>query len=138
AHPTLWLNYLYVKSPGLTAAKTEAMATVIRYLATDGQGAAAPWNEGTLSQPLVTQALQAANRVIQSDCPAAGGTIFQSNDPGPDAPNLSGIHAIGAMLHCQAPQTSGGGGGGVGANAASLPGLPSASVTPTASAPTAT
>jgi hypothetical protein len=139
AYPLTWVNYLYVKATGLSAAKTEAVATTIRYLATDGQSATTPWNEGTLSQPLVTQALQAANQVVQSDCPAAGGTVFQSNDPGPDAPNLSGIHAIGAMLHCQAPPGGGGGGGGVrAAGASSLSGLPSVSSSPTASAPTAT
>jgi hypothetical protein len=138
AYPLTWVNYLYVKAAGLSAAKTEAVATVMRYLATDGQAAAAPWNEGTLSQPLVTQALQAANQVVQSNCPAAGGTVFQSNDPGPDAPNLSGIHTIGAMLHCQAPASQSGSAGVGAANAASLPGFSSAVTSPTASAPTAT
>jgi ABC-type phosphate transport system substrate-binding protein len=131
AYPLTWVDYLYVKANGLSADKTEAMATLIRYLATDGQAAAAPWGEGTLSPALVTQALNAANQVVSSDCPGSGGQIVKNSSPGSDAPNLSGIDAIGTMLHCVAPpaaastSSSSGGLGDV-----SLPGLPSAPSVP--------
>ena len=103
AYPLTWAEHLYVRAKGLTAAKTEAMATLIRYLVTAGQNAAAQWGEGTLSPPLVTQALNAANQVVQSNCPSAGGTIVQNSSPGSDAPSLPGLSTIGTMLHCQAP-----------------------------------
>ncbi len=138
AYPLTWVDNLYVKAQGLTAAKTEAVATLIRYLATDGQNAAAPWGEGTLSKPLVAQALNAANQVVQSDCPAAGGQVVSNSTPGADAPNLSGIDAIGTMLHCVAPPsqaTAAGASGSSPLGSFSLPGIPS---TPTAPAPTST
>jgi ABC-type phosphate transport system substrate-binding protein len=142
AYPLTWVNYLYVKSSGLSAEKTEAAATLIRYLATDGQAAAAPWGEGTLSSPLVSQALNSANQVVQSNCPSAHGTIVKNPDPGPDAPGLPGMKAIGPMLHCipppapSAPTASSAGAD----NPAglSLPGLPTVPATPvTPAGPTA-
>ncbi len=108
AYPLAWVEHMYVPARGLTATKTEAVATMIRYLATAGQNAAAQWGEGTLSPALATQALNAANQVVQSDCPAAGGTIVQNSSPGSDAPALPGLSTIGTMLHCQAPPAKSG------------------------------
>jgi ABC-type phosphate transport system substrate-binding protein len=138
AYPLTWVNYLYVKSTGLSATKTEAIATLIRYLATDGQAAAAPWGEGTLSPALAAQALNAANQVVQSNCPAAGGQIVKNSSPGADAPNLSGINAIGPMLHCVAPPSAPAGAGS-GNSPSGFGGLTLPGLTPTApSAPTST
>jgi hypothetical protein len=136
AYPLTWIDNLDVKASGLSAQKTEAVATLIRYLATDGQGAAAQWGEGTLSPALVAQALNAANQVVQSNCPAAGGQVVQNSSPGADAPNLSGINKIGNMLHCVAPASA-----TTGAAAAGSPGpgdltLPGLSTTPAAPATT--
>jgi hypothetical protein len=149
AYPLTWVDYLYVKSSGLSAEKTEALATLVRYLATDGQAAARPWGEGTLSSALVADALKAANQVVQSNCPSAHGTIVSSTDPGSDAPATPGIHAIGAMLHCVPPPAApGAAAGGSGApaglslsGAASLPttpALPTPAQAPTKRASTAT
>ena len=134
AYPLTWVNYLYVKASGLSATRTEALATLIRYLATDGQAAAEPWKEGTLSKALVAQALKAADQVVQSNCPGAKGQIVKNSDPGPDAPNTSLIKAIGPMLHCIPPPpsaASAGGFGGAGLGIGSLPGLPSLPVAAT-------
>jgi len=135
AYPLTWVDYLYVKSAGLSAQKTEAVATLIRYLATDGQAAASPWGEGTLSPALVAQALNAANQVVQSDCPAAHGQVVQNTSPGADAPSLSGINAIGKMLHCVAPPPPAGAaaaaaGGSPALGNFSLPGLPTTPAAP--------
>jgi ABC-type phosphate transport system substrate-binding protein len=133
-YPLTWVNYLYVKSSGLSAVKTEALATLIRYLATDGQAAAGTWGEGTLSKALVAQAVKAADQVVQSNCPGAKGTIVKNSDPGPNAPSTGGIKAIGAMLHCVPPATpaaSAAGGGVPAFGIGTLPGLPSLPVAAT-------
>jgi ABC-type phosphate transport system substrate-binding protein len=132
AYPLTWVNYLYVPSSGLSADKTEAVATLIRYLATDGQGAAAQWGEGVLSKSLSSDALRAADQVVQSNCPGAHGTIVSSKDPGADAPSTPGIHAIGDMLHCipPAPAVSGTTAGGGGSPGFASPLLPSLATTP--------
>jgi hypothetical protein len=146
AYPLTWVNNLYVKASGLPADKTEAIATLIRYLATDGQAAAQQWGEGTLSPALVKQALQAADKVVQSNCPAAHGTVVQNNLAGSYAPVTAGIQAIGPMLHCvppaaapttslapTAPDLSGSGissTSGIGQSSPSTPALPTTSATP--------
>jgi ABC-type phosphate transport system substrate-binding protein len=132
AYPLTWVNYLYVPSSGLSAEKTEAVATLIRYLATDGQAAAGPWGEGVLSKPLVSDALKAADQVVQSNCPGAHGTIVKNQDPGADAPGLPVIKQIGDMLHCVAPPPAAGGAAAsppTGA-AGSTPFIPSLATTP--------
>ena len=49
AYPLVWVDHLYAPAHGLSIEKTEALATVIRYLATAGQDAAQPVGEGRLS-----------------------------------------------------------------------------------------
>jgi hypothetical protein len=112
AYPLVYVNHLYAPAHGLSAAKTEALATVIRYLATAGQDAAAAQNDGRLSQSLSAQALAAANQLVASNCTAAGEQVIVSTDMGPYAPTLASLggktaaqrqaelQAIGPMLHC--------------------------------------
>lgn len=102
AYPLVWVNRMYVPAKGLSIDKTEALATIIRYLATDGQDAAAPVGEGKLSPALVKEALASADQVVSSNCVGAGRTIQRSSDPGPDSPKTKGMEAIGPMLHCVA------------------------------------
>jgi hypothetical protein len=106
AYPLVWIDNLYVRSTGLSIDKTEALATLIRYLATDGQANAASVGEGRLPTPLVNQALAAADQVVQSNCTKAGGQVVKSTDPGPDAPSGPGMKAIGTMQHCVAPPST--------------------------------
>lgn len=101
AYPLVWVNHLYAPAKGLTAAKTEALATTIRYLATDGQKAAAPVGEGRLSDALVKKALEGADELVTSNCVGSDRKIVKSTTPGMYAPDLPGIKAIGEMLHCE-------------------------------------
>ena len=101
AYPLVWVNHLYAPAKGLSAEKTEALATTIRYLATDGQSAAAPVGEGKLSQALVAKALQGADALVASNCVGSDRRIVTSTDPGPYAPDLPGLKAIGSMKHCE-------------------------------------
>jgi len=100
AYPIVYVDHLYAPATGLSMQKTEALATVIRYMATAGQAAAAPVGDGQLPQGLVDQALAAANQLVLSNCTQAGETIMTSSNPGPLAPPLKALQSIGPMLHC--------------------------------------
>lgn len=118
AYPLVWVDHLYAPAHGLSLAKTEGMAALIRYVATAGQDAAQPVGEGRLSAPLVAMALAGANQLVKSNCEGSDRHVVENTDPGPYAPDLPALKTIGAMLHCApgAPavpaSTSGGSSGG--------------------------
>lgn len=101
AYPLSWVDSIYVPAKGLTVAQTEGLATVIRYLVTEGQKKAAPVGEGQLSAKLVRQALAAADQIVQSNCVGSDRRIVRSTDPGPVAPKSVARYNIGPMLHCE-------------------------------------
>jgi hypothetical protein len=106
AYPLVWIDRLYVRTTGLTAEKVEALASMIRYLATDGQEVAASKGEGRLPKALVDEAIAGADRLVEKACPTgSGATIVQSTDPG-YAPALPGVQGIGTMKHCQPAATT--------------------------------
>jgi hypothetical protein len=100
AYPLVWVDHLYAPAHGLSIEKTEALAAVIRYLATAGQSAGKPVGEGRLSAPLTIQALNAANQLVSSNCSGNDRHVEVSTDPGPDLPNLPATKTIGPMAHC--------------------------------------
>ena len=109
AYPLVWVDKIYVKSSGLSADKTEALATMIRYVATAGQSVMVQHNDGRLSSDLVKQALTAADDVVQSNCKGSDRVLVKDSTPGRFAPNLDAIKAIGPMFHCNskaAPPTT--------------------------------
>jgi hypothetical protein len=104
AYPLAWVDRLYAPAHGLSIAKTEGIAMLIRYLATTGQTKTAAAGDGQLSTALVAEALDNANKLVQSNCPDAKGEIVQSSDPGPLAPpTATEMKSIGPMLHCEPP-----------------------------------
>ena len=102
AYPLAWIEHLYAPAHGLSPVKTEAMAAVIRYIATAGQSVAATVGEGRLPAALVAKSLQAADDLVRSNCVGEGLATYTSTDPGPYAPDLPALKAIGPMLHCGA------------------------------------
>jgi hypothetical protein len=103
AYPLVWVDRLYAPAHGLTADKTEALATTIRYLATTGQDHSSAVGEGRLPPALVTQALQAADDLVRSNCVGADRQMTTSADPGVLAPaSAAAMKSIGPMLHCEA------------------------------------
>jgi ABC-type phosphate transport system substrate-binding protein len=100
AYPLVWVEHLYAPAHGLSISKTEALAAVIRYIATAGQDITATVGEGRLPPGLVSQSLEAANDLVRSNCVGEGRETFTSTDPGPYAPKLPALSAIGPMLHC--------------------------------------
>jgi ABC-type phosphate transport system substrate-binding protein len=123
AYPLVWVENIYVPAQGLSIQNTEAVAALIRYLATAGQDVAATVGEGRLSPPLVAAALAAANQVVKSNCVGADRHVVENTDPGDHAPDVPAMKTIGTMSHCApgaAPAASGGGtGSGSGGSGAS-------------------
>jgi hypothetical protein len=108
AYPLAWVDYLYAPAKGLSREKAEAIASVIRYLATAGQKAAEPVGEGKLSSDLTQKALAAANTLIESNC---AGKVIENTEAGPYAPDLPELKSIGTVKHCttepkEAPPTT--------------------------------
>jgi ABC-type phosphate transport system substrate-binding protein len=102
AYPVVWVDHLYAPAHGLSIAKTEGLAALIRYLATTGQEKAAGVGEGRLPAALVAKALAAADQLVRSNCTGADRVIVSSSDPGPLAPPTAiAMRSIGTALHCQ-------------------------------------
>ncbi len=100
AYPLTYIDYLYAPASGLSPQTTEALATMIRYLVTDGQNSMASYNDGELSSGLVLQALNAANRLVKSNCPPAD--LAYTAALGPYTPtNLPGLDGLGTEYHCE-------------------------------------
>jgi hypothetical protein len=112
AYPLTYVDDLYAPAQGLSADQAEAMATLIRYLATAGQDAMAAQGDGQLSPPLVAQALAAANQVIASNCTQPDEQVVINSETGRYAPTLGPMDGKTAaqrqaemqggapMLHC--------------------------------------
>jgi hypothetical protein len=106
AYPLTFVDKMYVKASGLSADKAEALATIIRYVATSGQAVMAQHNDGQLSTALVKEALDAADQVVKSNCTGSGHQLVQNTDIGRFAPNVDGMKSIGKMYHCNATATA--------------------------------
>ncbi len=102
AYPFVWVDHLYAPAHGLSVAKTEGLAMLIRYLATTGQETTGAVGEGRLSPALVADALHQADQLVQSNCVGSDRKIVLSTDPGPLAPaTATAMKSIGPMAHCE-------------------------------------
>ena len=86
AYPIAWVNRAYVPASGLTADEANAAASFIRLQVTAGQGRAAALGDGRLTPAMVAEALAAADRIVESNCASAKGTITTSADGAPWLP----------------------------------------------------
>jgi hypothetical protein len=101
AYPFTWIDHLYAPAHGLTIDKTNAMATLIRYLATAGQTVAANAGEGTLPPALVQKSLAAANALVASNCVGSDRVLVTSTDPGSFAPTKPVLTGLGSVSTCE-------------------------------------
>jgi hypothetical protein len=100
AYPFTWIDHLYAPAHGLSIDKTNALATLMRYLATAGQAVAAKAGEGTLPPPLVAQSLAAANALVASNCVGNDRVVVQQSDPGSFAPTSPTLTGLGSVSLC--------------------------------------
>ncbi|MBU6216342.1 MAG: substrate-binding domain-containing protein [Acidobacteria bacterium] len=99
AYPIAWVNRAYVPASGLTADEANAAASFIRLQVTAGQGRAAAQGDGRLPAALVSEALAAADRVVESNCASAKGTVTTSSDGAPWLP--AGTLSVGPVKLCR-------------------------------------
>ncbi|MFZ4432746.1 MAG: hypothetical protein ACOYOQ_06050 [Microthrixaceae bacterium] len=103
AYPIAWVNRAYVPASGLTADEANAAASFIRLQVTAGQGRAASQGDGRLPAALVSEALAAADRVVESNCASAKGTVTTSDDGAPWLP--AGTLSVGPVKLCRGAAT---------------------------------
>ncbi len=87
AYPIAWVNRAYVPASGLTADEANAAASFIRLQVTAGQTRAAGLGDGRLPPAMVSEALAAADRIVESNCASAKGTVSTSADGTPWVPS---------------------------------------------------
>ncbi len=103
AYPIAWVNRAYVPASGLTADEANAAASFIRLQVTAGQDRAAGLGDGRLTPAMVTEALTAADRIVESNCAAAKGKVTTSADGTPWLP--AGVITAGPVKLCAGPTT---------------------------------
>ena len=103
AYPIAWVNRAYVPASGLTADEANAAASFIRLQVTAGQGRAAGLGDGRLTAAMVDEALGAADRIVESNCASAKGTVTTSADGAPWLP--AGVLTGGPVKLCTGPST---------------------------------
>ena len=103
AYPIAWVNRAYVPASGLTADEANAAASFIRLQVTAGQGRAAGVGDGRLTPAMVSEALAAADRIVESNCASAKGTVSTSADGTPWVP--SGVLTGSPVKLCTGPAT---------------------------------
>jgi ABC-type phosphate transport system substrate-binding protein len=102
AYPLTWIERMYVPAHGLSVAKTEGLANLVRYIVTDGQKVADSVGEGHLPTLLTLYALGQANKIVESNCVGPDRKIVWSNGVGPEIPaDASLMLLIGQMAHCE-------------------------------------
>jgi len=101
AYPLVWIDQLSAPAKGLSPEKANAVASFVRYVATQGQAGAAALGEGRLSPALVTEALRGADAIVKSNCAGDGVRAASVTDPGPYAPASLKDAGIGEMLLCE-------------------------------------
>lgn len=99
AYPMVYVNQIYAPSSGLTLEQTNAIAALIRYVATDGQKSVVDNGGVSLTPALQATALQQADALVASNCTGPDQMIV-SGGPGPNEPATPGVAAIGTMKHC--------------------------------------
>lgn len=104
AYPITWVNKLYAPTKGLSAAKANAVAAVIRWQVTAGQADAVlqATGDGKLTPKMVAAALSTADQVVKSNCADAKGTVKSSTSAGGTAPK-GGFPGLGEVTYCEGP-----------------------------------
>ena len=108
AWPLSWVNTMYVPDSGLTGVETNAVAAMIRWQSTVGRAGAGTLGDGRLPEPLVEQALAAADEVVESNCESAGLKTVSTDDPTRFAPQGT-LTELGELIWCDTPVGGSGG-----------------------------
>lgn len=102
AWPLSWSNSIYAPDSGLTGVEANTVAAIIRWQSTVGRQRSAELSEGQLPDVLVAQALVAADKIVSSNCSAAGLKTVLSSDVARFAP-VGTLADLGETLWCDTP-----------------------------------
>jgi hypothetical protein len=100
AYPFTWITRLYTVAGTLDPDKANSLAATIRYVATDGQDLVVAKGGAPLTAALRAEALDAADKVVISNCTQAGYEVVTSG-PSTFEPKTPTLQALTAMKHCQ-------------------------------------
>ena len=102
AYPITWANWLMAPTSGLGGAKANAVATVIRYLVSDGQKAITDAGDPALPTAMVDAAFAGADDVVRGNCTDTGARLTTTILPGQYAPagSLVGMRTV---SYCELP-----------------------------------
>ena len=102
AWPLSWSNSIYAPDSGLTGVEANTVAAIIRWQSTVGRQRSAELSEGQLPDVLVAQALAAADKIVSSNCTAAGLKTVLTSDVERFAP-AGTLADLGKTLWCDTP-----------------------------------
>ncbi|CAB4986048.1 unannotated protein [freshwater metagenome] len=100
--PLSWANSIYAPDSGLTGVEANTVAAIIRWQSTVGRQRSAELSDGQLPDVLVAQALAAADKIVSSNCTAAGLKTVLTSDLARFAPSGS-LADLGETLWCDTP-----------------------------------
>ena len=102
AWPLSWSNSIYAPDSGLTGVEANTVAAIIRWQSTVGRQRSAELVEGQLPDVMVAQALAAADKIVSSNCTAAGLKTVLTSDLERFAP-AGTLADLGETLWCDTP-----------------------------------
>ncbi|KLR61896.1 hypothetical protein IMCC26207_106217 [Actinobacteria bacterium IMCC26207] len=100
--PLSWANSIYAPDSGLTGVEANTVAAIIRWQSTVGRQRSAELSDGQLPDVLVAQALAAADKIVSSNCTAAGLKTVLTSDVTRFAPSGT-LADLGETLWCDTP-----------------------------------
>ena len=100
--PLSWANSIYAPDSGLTGVEANTVAAIIRWQSTVGRQRSAELSEGQLPDVLVAKALVAADKIVSSNCTAAGLKTVLTSDVSRFAP-AGTLADLGETLWCDTP-----------------------------------
>jgi hypothetical protein len=104
-YPLTFVDDIYVPTAGLSIDKMNAIATLMRYQAMEGQDLSVIVGEGKLPADLLAQTLAAADTVIKDNCTGTGKVLLTVDGGGPFWPS-SDQGAPKKSLICSSPATT--------------------------------
>lgn len=99
AYPLVYTNRLYTVAGTLTPSEANALAAIVRYVATDGQQAVVDHLGTALTAPMVAEALAGADAIVEKNCSQAGFEVVVAG-PSEFEADTTGVQAIASMKHC--------------------------------------
>lgn len=103
AYPLTYLTKLYTIAGALTPDEANALAAMVRYIATDGQDDAVALGGAALTSALRAEALAAANEIVVKNCGVGASAATHeviTSGPSEFEPNTPKVQALTSLQYC--------------------------------------